>query len=274
MSTDRIVLTLDELSQAFRQSFQIDLWRDPPIKEIANLANPVSTVDELSGRMSAIGRIFDALNKKVFDKHTKSCSKGSRDALIAFLKCSFPNDQPAIEQHIEAPLQCIISVRNHLQHSNRISAKCLAFISLERQQDIHLLPDHAWQNIYARLYDLIDSIQTLIIHTDPPPIHMNETNSALIGELVGHFRRCYAESLRKPLVIPMLREIWIHSPIGDVELARRFRCGISELRALLLPFSDNLIYITPSENGATCLQPHPFFAERFTIDTLAIEGRE
>lgn len=236
----------------------VPLWSSPPLQAISDIAYPVSTHDELKGRLASLAALFDHFNKRDFDQKMGATTEGTRKSFVAILKFSCPDQQPQIEQHVEDPLRFIALLRDYLLHTkNRNYKRAFEFFDLT---DPISDPTLAWSRVLFSFSECLDRIREILAARQMPRLTPQWILDGPLREVVQLVLQEKRHVLGEARVAALLREIAARMTVRDTELAEIFSLDAAELRALLLPLTDSIILVRPCDRTSTILEVTPEIA--------------
>ena len=239
------------LNHRFEDRFDVSLWSRSPLKEIAEIDQPVTNEDALVSRVACVGRIFDVLNMAEFKKKSGVAAEGTRDSFINFLKHEFPDDHPFVQDLIEMPLGRVFQLRAVFMHPNQAGVQLLNFFDLK---DVLTDPSDTWIKVRNRLLSLLDSVLELLNRNPIASVSGSESSIKPLRILVQETYESYRELLEDPVISLMLREIMHNGELLDTDLAFRFNRPIKEIRTLLFPLLDKVVRVRPHDSSSTKLR--------------------
>lgn len=249
MNVGLVQAKVDSLTKDFEESLGVSLWSEPPLAAFAEIVRPVTDLDGLKARLASLTALFDHFNKRGFDAALGFGTRGTRASLIAFMKRSFPDDQPHIEANIETPIGRICLLRDYLIHTrNNKYRKALGFFSLS---DPIADPGLAWDRVLARFGECLDSLRNLIADSKRNRYSNLELTTEPLEFLISKTYTRHRHLIQSSPVAAILNEIIRRGEVKDVELATTFNIAVEELRRLLYQIIDDILIVRPVDRQTT-----------------------
>lgn len=242
---------IDALTKDFDASLGVPLWSEPPLMAFSDIACPVTDYDGLKARLASLAALFDHFNKKGFDAALGFSTAGTRAAFIAFLKRSFPDDQPQIEAYIETPIGLMCLLRDYLLHTkNKKYRKALDFFELADPIED---PPIAWDGVLARFAECLDRIRNLITDSNRNRYNNEDLTAEPLEFLVNLTYARHRHLLESSPAAAMINEVIRRGSVTDVELAATFGVAVGDLRNLLHPIIGDILIVRPVDRHTTQL---------------------
>jgi len=239
------------LTSEFLHLFGLELWNKYPAEQVTDLEEDVAGRDAFKSRLISLSGLFEAFNKKGFDRSLGFKNEGARLSLVAFLKTQLPNHHPQIDD-VFRTVSMVSLLRAYIVHSkNQNYKEAFQFFKIPEPLTDYAM---AWASLKLHFELFLADFVALIANKNAVPIKQVELESSSIETALRYTLQKHAYDLREtPLAKMMLKEIAVRGEILDTDLAKAVGHPVELVRQILLPFTSSFIRVKYATNSSTLI---------------------